>query len=657
MELFFKYTTPVIYWILVITWSYIFFFYLKKIKQRDTSDKLLKLLLLILAIDAFRTLFESMYFGAWYTSLSGLIPIEIFNYLARPQIVFFPKLINLITAGLVLAMIIKKWLPSEIKQKEKINSLVEKQVSELSKTNQELVIAKERAERNEIELKKVQKITQIGSWYLDIATNHVTWSEELYKMYGFDPKKPVPPFTEHMKLFTTESWGVLSSSLENTRKTGIPYELELKTVRKDGTNGWMWVRGEAIQKENITIGLWGAAQDISNRKSLELELQQAKEKAEESDLLKSAFLANMSHEIRTPMNGILGFTGLLKEPNLSGEAQKKYIEIIQKSGNRMLNTVNDIIEISKIETGQITLLSNKVNIGSHLQTLYSFFNLEANKKGLRLIIDNKLTEDESLIITDKNKLSSILTNLIKNAIKFTENGVIEIGCIKNDDLLRFYVKDTGTGIPDARKDAIFNRFEQADIEDKQVHEGSGLGLAISKYYVEILGGKIWVESEEERGSTFYFTINHNPVIPEAEDKNVAQNKSTQIVKNLNVLIVEDDETSSYYLSTILKGFTNNIQIVTNGLEAVETCRGNSIFDLIFMDIRLPGISGLQSTEKIRKFNKSVIIIAQTAHALEGDKENAIKAGCNNYISKPIDKDHLFAIIQHYFKTGIKQISD
>ncbi|MBE2190492.1 MAG: GAF domain-containing protein, partial [Candidatus Kapabacteria bacterium] len=220
-------------------------------------------------------------------------------------------------------------------------------ISERISLINDLKKAKERAEKNERELKKAQEITHIGSWHLNVATNEVSWSEELYKMYGFNPSLPVPPYTEHMNLFTPESWDLLSSSLANTRETGIPYELELKTVRKDLSNGWMWVRGEAMRNNNNEIiALWGVAQDISERKQLEQELILAKEKAEESDRLKSAFLANMSHEIRTPMNGILGFTNLILEPDLSSEEKEEFINLVQKSGQRMLNTVNDIIEIS-----------------------------------------------------------------------------------------------------------------------------------------------------------------------------------------------------------------------------------------------------------------------------------------------------------------------
>lgn len=240
-------------------------------------------------------------------------------------------------------------------------------------------------------------------------------------------------------------------------------------------------------------------------------LFKAKEKAEESDLLKSAFLANMSHEIRTPMNAILGFASLLLEPNLDGEEQKEFIEVIQRSSDRMLNTINDIIDISKIESGLIEVSISQVNINKQLKYFYSVFKPEAVKKGIEFNYINVLSEQDIIIKTDLEKFNSILMNFIKNAIKYTRQGVIELGChIKIDkDLaeLEFYVKDTGIGIPMNRQAAVFERFIQADIEDKHAVEGSGLGLAISKAYAEMLGGDIRLVSEEGIGSTFYFKLN------------------------------------------------------------------------------------------------------------------------------------------------------
>ena len=391
------------------------------------------------------------------------------------------------------------------------------------------------------------------------------------------------------------------------------------------------------------------------RKKAEEDLNNSLMKANESDRLKSAFLANMSHEIRTPMNGILGFTNLLRNPNISGKEQQKYVDIIQKSGNRMLSTVNDIIDISRIESGQAEISISEVNINEQLKYLHSFFKPEATKKGIQLIIKNDLSEQDNWVITDLEKLNAILTNLIKNAIKFTNKGVIELGYkINKEDgsaELEFYIKDSGIGIPKDRQEAIFDRFVQADIEDKQANQGSGLGLAISKAYAEMLGGKIWVDSEEGKGSTFYFIIDYNS---ESESKSISKNdeqilKEDNITGKLKILVVEDDKTSQDLISILVEKIAEKIINVSSGLEAVEVCRNNADIDVILMDIQLPDLNGYDATQQIREFNKDVIIISQTAYALDGDYEKSIEAGCNDYISKPIDKIELLSLIQKHLK--------
>ena len=241
-------------------------------------------------------------------------------------------------------------------------------------------------------------------------------------------------------------------------------------------------------------------------KSQNKKLLRAKEKAEESDRLKSAFLSNMSHEIRTPMNGIIGFSKLLKNPKLNGNKRQKYIDIIEKAGHRMLNTINEIINISKIESGLVDISITEVNINKKIEEMYQFFKSETDKKAIHFSCNNKLPAQAVIIKSDEDKISAILTNLIKNAIKFTNQGEIIIGCISKEQHLEFSVKDTGIGIPIDRQKAIFNRFEQGDIEDKLAFQGSGLGLTISKAYVEILGGTIWLESLVGKGSIFYFTV-------------------------------------------------------------------------------------------------------------------------------------------------------
>jgi signal transduction histidine kinase len=381
------------------------------------------------------------------------------------------------------------------------------------------------------------------------------------------------------------------------------------------------------------------------------ELLIMKNKAEESDRLKSAFIANMSHEIRTPMNGILGFTGLLKSADLNSDKQQKYIKIIEKSGERLLITIDDIMNISKIESGLMKIFLSEININNEIEELYEFFKPEADKMGLQLLFVNAIPEDEFIIKTDEEKLHSILVNLIKNAIKYTKQGSVEFGCSKKGNQLEFYVKDTGIGIPKDRQSYVFDRFVQADIEDKAVYEGSGLGLAISKSYIEMLGGTIELESVEGIGSTFRFTIPCqaiNKEIPVAKNE-LSNDFVVSEIPSLKILIVEDDMIAKLYLEELLTNVSKEILIADNGYKALELCRKNSDIDLILMDIRMPEINGYEVTKQIRQFNKEVIIIAQTAFAFSGDREKALEAGCNDYISKPINKNELVSLIQKYFK--------
>ncbi|WP_297087941.1 PAS domain S-box protein [uncultured Draconibacterium sp.] len=459
--------------------------------------------------------------------------------------------------------------------------------------------------------------------------------------------------TRAIETYTEQSYQEHLKRKKIRQKGGDAYDYEISIRRKKGEirhiKVWrkevIWNREKHFQVIN---------QDITELKRLNTDLILAKEKAEESNRLKTAFLNNMSHEIRTPLNGITGFIGLLQDSDIADEQKQHYFDIINKSSDRLITTVTDIMDISRIEAGEIKVSKTEVSVNEILKEQYNFFYHQAKSKGLQLIYKPGLTDSEARFVTDKHKLEGILTNLIKNAIKFTEHGEITFAySLKKEqdiDVLEFTVKDTGIGIPTNRIDAVFNRFEQADIEDSKVHQGSGLGLAIAKSYVEMLGGDISVSSEVGLGTTFTFSIPYTKQLVKESDAKKNNNKETQTaLSNLSVIIAEDDEASTMYFEAIFRNEFENIIYAKTGKETVDKCRENPDADLILMDIKMPGMNGYDATREIRKFNKDVIIIAQTAFGLTGDREKAIAAGCNDYIAKPIKKEELEIIIKNHFK--------
>jgi hypothetical protein len=307
------------------------------------------------------------------------------------------------------------------------------------------------------------------------------------------------------------------------------------------------------------------------------------------------------------------------------------------------------------------------NINEKIEFIHTFFKPETEHKGIELRFKNGLSANEANIKTDQEKIYAILTNLVKNAIKYCDKGSIEFGydlvethghasltdpaSLQHASYMQFYVKDTGIGIPKNRQQAIFDRFIQADIADKMARQGAGLGLSISKAYVEMLGGKIWVESEVGKGSTFYFTLPYNDGQEEEEagsKKIISSDEAMTLIKKLKILIVEDDEESEKLLEMEIKKFNKKVFKAKTGFEAIEVCRNNPDLDLVLMDIKMPEMNGYEATRQIRQFNKDMVIVAQTAFALTGDREDAIAAGCNDYISKPIRKDKLVEVILKYF---------
>ncbi len=494
--------------------------------------------------------------------------------------------------------------------------------------------------------RQILKTAMDGFWLADSKGRLLEVNETYCRMSGYSEQELLTMSIADLEV--SETPADIASHLEKIFTAGED-RFETQHQRKDGSVFDVEISVQCRHAEGGCFVVF--INDITGRKLAELELIKAKEKAEESDRLKSAFLANMSHEIRTPMNGILGFAQLLKEPNLSGLEQREYIRIIEKSGKRMLNIIQDIVDIAKIESGQMEVSVSFTNINDQIEYIYHFFTPEVEKKGMKLRYMNTLPAKEATILTDREKLHAILTNLVKNAIKYTNAGSIEIGYLKKGDNLEFFVKDTGIGIAQDRQEAIFERFIQADISNKRAHDGAGLGLSIARAYVEMLGGTIRVESEEGHGSMFYFTVPYNckPEEKMMDQDMLPDDREENQIRKLKILIVEDDETSELFITMIVRQYGDEILYASTGAEAIEICRHNPDIDLVLMDIRMPDMNGHLATRHIRQFNKDVIIIAQTAYALSGDREKAMKSGCNDYISKPIDSELFNEIIRGYFK--------
>ena len=397
--------------------------------------------------------------------------------------------------------------------------------------------------------------------------------------------------------------------------------------------------------------------NIADRKLSEEKLKNAKEKAERSDKLKSAFLANMSHEIRTPMNAITGFINLLGDRDINQDQKDEIIEMAQSSSMDLLNIVNDIIDISKIEADELTVNKTLNYVNKQFTEIYKFYLKDINlilKDELDLKLQLEPNSDRIAVFTDQAQFRQIMNNLVNNAIKFTEKGEIIIGYhqIKQGSrkLLKFYVKDTGIGIPDKKQSFIFDRFNQISEERKKLYKGTGLGLAISKKLVDILGGEIGVESQENVGSEFYFTLPYQ--VLDTPDISVEIEKKEREKINWSeklILIVEDTPSNYYLIENYLRPTQIQLFWAKSGKEALEMFQQNTNFDLVLMDIQLPGINGYEATKLIKAHNKDIPVIAQTAYALAGEREYSIREGCDDYISKPIKRGTLIDLLEKYLQ--------
>ena len=518
---------------------------------------------------------------------------------------------------------------------------VNQDITDRKINEQELVKAKEKAEESEMRFRTIAEQTTEGITVADLEGNYVYVNNAFCEMSGYSKEELL-----QMTVFDMGSKNVKQDNEVYYREENVSGQKRNALLcKKDGTDYQTEITGTFIEinKQKLVLG---AIRDISKIVNYQNELIAAKEKAEESDRLKSSFLMNVSHEIRTPMNGILGFIDLLNEPDLEEEERRMFIDTVNKSGERLLNTINDIVEISKIEIGDINLVFEEVDASELMKFHYNFFKVQAERKGVQLKITEQIIGQKALIKTDKQKLDGILMNLIRNAIKFTNEGTIEIGNYLEEGKMYFYINDTGRGIPEDKLDVIFDRFVQAELGNTRGYEGSGIGLSIVKAYLEALNGDIRVKSKLGKGSTFLFSVPYSQAKAESPKAEVKEQQEITDGK-YTLLVAEDDDVNYYFLEQILSKKFKLIH-AESGEEAIQLFNDNPQISLVLMDIKMPGeYDGLEATRKIRKNNKDVPIIAQTAYATESDKIKALEAGCSDYISKPYSPVNLNALIRKF----------
>lgn len=465
-------------------------------------------------------------------------------------------------------------------------------------------------------------------------------------------------------LFTrNEALLLKSEDIEQMVKDGI---IDLKGVP---AQAWM---GVPLRSESSTIGIL-VVQNYENkdaytnedlellkfvsnqirisieRKRSELDLIVAKEKAEQSDKLKTSFLTNMSHEVRTPMNAIIGFSNLLNDADITREESSEYVSLITSNASLLLNIIDNVIEVAMLEAGEVVLERKRFGVNQLLvDLLEEFENGDDLHSNVTVNISTAGSDEEYMLYNDPSRLTQLLTILIGNALKFTEAGSVDFGYkLIDNKFIEFIVKDTGVGIPATQQVNIFERFRQADNSLTRKFGGTGLGLTIVKHLVELMGGQIELESEEGKGSMFRILMPLVQPTPDVLPGLHIKVKPRLDLSGKHILVVEDVESNYQYLVAVLKSTMVNIHWITDGNAAVEFCLNFPDINMVFMDVNLPGIDGYEATRQIKEKRPDLPIIALTAYAMTGEKEHSITAGCNEYLSKPVSPRELLNVVTKY----------
>ena len=468
-------------------------------------------------------------------------------------------------------------------------------------------------------------------WYADIASGKIEIGDELFKAYGVDRKEFQDDFFSIATFVASiypDDRGIFEAIYNNllageSCKIGLELRLDLLNT---GEYKWVDLKGVAqeFDERGKVTKVLGFIADIQKRRDDEQALIEAKQRAEESDRLKSAFLANVSHEIRTPLNAIVGFSEVIA--HTEGECEREeYLDIVKANSNLLLHLINDILDLSRIESGKMEFIDENIQMDELCEELRQMHQMRI-KNDVKVIFERPAVSLK--IVSDSHRLRQLYSNLISNAIKYTEKGSITLGYKLKGNMMEGYVRDTGSGIPVEKLNNVFGRFEKLDL----LKQGFGLGLSICKSILDKMGGKIWVESELGVGSCFYFSIPYNGTLPVAGE----QNKP--------LILVAEDMDCNYELVKAILEERYSVLRANDGIDVVTKYESHKP-DLILMDVRMPGLDGLSAAGIIRELNPTIPIIATTAFAFETDREMALAAGCNEYMSKPLEAEKLKTMIE------------
>lgn len=518
---------------------------------------------------------------------------------------------------------------------------------------------KEQALRDgEEHLRLALEAAQLGTWILDPNTGRVVWSEYVENIFGLPTGSFKETYDAYFEYLHPDDKDKVETAIGKALNDGGEYYCEHRIILKNGDIRWLEGKGKVVKSSNgKPLKILGTVADITQRKLTEQELRLAKERAEESDRLKSAFLANMSHEIRTPLNGIMGFAQLLKMGNVNDEDVDRYIDIINANGQHLIQLIGDLIDLAQLEARQLSLSLEEFDLNCMMLEIFTAFenSIKAKNSGaVEFVLDNNV-DNCFPIIGDELRTRQVLYNFLSNAAKFTTEGCIHIGYrVLHKETLEFYVMDTGAGIAPADLEVIFDRFSQADTALTRTMGGAGLGLSICKGIAELLNGKVWVKSRLGHGSTFGFSIPLNTSNRGRSIDNLSnQNASEMDFNAALILIAEDDSTNFLLVEKLLKHHNVRLLRANNGQEAVEIVRERVDIDLVLMDLKMPEMDGFEASRIISRERPDIPIIAQSACVMTTEKSKAEEAGCVAYISKPLDTRQFYELLYvHLNKTSV-----